>query len=208
MLVVVSGLLFLTSCNWLRGVLPDGVVPPTVNVSAKYFAADNAEFAESTKAVLGQGKKLGCMVMPQVLGRNAAGVEDTSVLNAVAGSGLRVVSALDSLDAAKVKSYKEEIGNKSFKIADEDKDKFEGIQYIVVYSIGSATVNSGGRPLHTSSIEMKFWWIRGGDLVATVTATTTGGPANDFAGLSEKISAELAIKGLPGTKMAPAGESK
>lgn len=206
-LLAVSLLVF-TSCRWIRDNVPIPMLPPSVDVTAKYYGGDNKEFTDSVKALIAQEKKLGCMVMPQGLGANAAGVGDTPILDAVASSGLRVVSALDSLDAAKVSRYKNEIGNKSFKIADEDKDKFEGIQYIVVYTMGSNATSAGGRPVYTSSIDMKFWWIRGGDLVATVTATTEGGPANDFASLAGKIAAELARAGLPGTKPMTAEQAK
>lgn len=187
---------------------------PDVKAECNYYGTNNRDFSIAASAALDAGQ-MGGMLMPELGGRSGrnGSDRDTRFLNAVAKSGMRVVNALDSFDAAKIERYKKEIGSKTFAIAPEDKDKFEGVQYLIVYGTGSerkmrpehvGTKKNGdpiyrNRPYFHNSLDMKFWWIRGGDLIATVVAEGNYDTADNYSGMDDTVADALIRAGVPGT---------
>lgn len=159
---------------------------------------DEPEFLAAIKQRQDSGNKVACMILPENISVRGG---DTDILNVFLAAGLRVINAMDSMDQKTLLKYKKGLESQNFKIDDADKDKFNGVDYIVIYRRDWKWQPEFPNLLHfTSKIEMKLWWVRNGLLVATLTSEGDYNSYGDYSGQSAKLTEALCQQRLPGTK--------
>ena len=195
-LVLVSLLPLFASCSMI-----DSLSGPKAN--AEVFAGPSSQCALAVEATLAKGEKVGAMLLPE----HSQQRSNMVLLKGIARAGLKVINGADTFDAARIQRYKDQAGSGRFDIAPEDKVAFHGVQYIIIYSQFSDQASDG--PLvdrgqatgyWVNKIEMKFWDVATGELVATCEASGTYASANKFADMDEVIAQEMRKAGLPGVK--------
>ena len=172
---------------------------------ASVYCHDEKDLLAAINSQETSGDKIRCMLIPESVYEKG---DDTEVLDAIASTGLGVVNAMDSMDAKTVEMYKRGVQSSSFKIAEADKDKFKGVQYIIIYHRGWKWQPEFPNLLHFGSkVEMKFWWVRGGSLSATATSAGDYNWYGDYSGQSQQLTEALRKQRLPGTKAVAAPDA-
>lgn len=179
----------------------DSLAAPTAK--AEVFVSDSGpQFLDVELAKI-QGRQIAAMLLPE----QTQQLSSMIVLKGVARSGLRVINAMDSFDAARIQAYKDQAGSGKFAIAPEDRVRFDGVQYIIIYSQISQPARG---PLGhgqasgycQNRIEMKFWHVATGELVAVCEASGTYATPNRYDGMDVEISRALIEARLPGADSA------
>lgn len=171
--------------------------------TAEVFAGPASNARVAVEAAFARGESVAAMLLPE-FSRQASNM---IILKGVARTKLDVINGADSFDAQKIQRYKDQVGGGRFDIAPEDAVKFTGVRYIIVYSQFSEPASDGpfvnrgqATGYFNNKIEMKFWDVATGQLVATCEASGTYGSQNKFEGMDDAIANALRSAGLPGVQ--------
>lgn len=194
-LVLFSMFSLLAGCSMISS-----MSAPTAKAEVYSAASTNSTLA--AEAAISQGQKVGAMLLPEY----SQQLSNLVILKGVGRTGLKVINGADSFDAARIQRYKDQAGVGKFEIAPEDKGKFEGVRYIIIYSHFSAPRSDGpfipgqASGYFDNKIEMKFWDVATGELVAICEASGTYGSPNKFDGMEGPIADALRQARLPGVQ--------
>ncbi|MBK8096355.1 MAG: hypothetical protein IPK26_04565 [Planctomycetes bacterium] len=170
----------------------------SARATAGIYCNDEPDFLAAIKAQQDEGKKVRCMLIPE---NTALRGRDKEILDIFGASGIGVINAMDSMDEKTLSKYKHGIQSQGFKIEDADKDKFDGVQYVVIYNRDWKWQPEFPNLLHFSShIELKCWWVRGGRLLATARSDGDYNWYGDYSGQSERLTEAIRRENLPGTR--------
>ena len=165
---------------------------------AECFADASSAGVVAIEASLRRGEKIKAMLLPE----HSREASNLLILKSVGRAGLAVINASGSFDAARIQRYKDQAGAGRFDIAPEDRVMFEGVRYVIVYSHFSERASRmlGGRSAVycDNRIEMKFWDVASGQLMATCEAKGTYASPDRYEGMDVAITAALLQAKVPG----------